>query len=199
MGTLKARVSGVWVPVTQGGLLIPGGVAGEVLVKQSAVNGDAAWGALVQSGTYTPTLTNIAVGTGGSAQNSADYLFVGGPSVGDKGILMVSGRIVFGTTGATLPGVTNNPKASLPVGFNLLHLATTFHVGDIRAAVSGAYDGRVLNDSANGNLVQLFFTQLPVAVANGGVIVSPPSPTFPSTWAAGSEIRWNVSQAAVRV
>lgn len=40
--------------------------------------------------TYTPTLTNIAIGTGGSAANIGRYTFTGGPSVGNKGLLDIS-------------------------------------------------------------------------------------------------------------
>ena len=43
MGVLKARVGADWVTVSQGGLLLPGGVAKQILVKNSATDGDASW------------------------------------------------------------------------------------------------------------------------------------------------------------
>jgi hypothetical protein len=65
----------------------------------------------VDSGSYTPTLTNMDVGTGGSADNSARYTYA-------HGILNCSGTIVFGTSGTTFPGGSNE-KIGLPSGFTI--------------------------------------------------------------------------------
>ncbi len=59
------------------------------------------------SGTYTPTIQGMAVGTGGSANNTAYYSYVGG-------ILVVQGIIQFGTTGVTFPTA---PNIFVPSGF----------------------------------------------------------------------------------
>lgn len=61
MGVLKARVGADWVPVTQGGLLLPGGVAGQVLVKNSATDGDALW----KGGPWTAFAPQLDVAGGG--------------------------------------------------------------------------------------------------------------------------------------
>lgn len=94
MGVLKARVGGVWVPVS----------FGEPIPVR------------VQSGTWTPTLTGIAIGTGGTPLNIAAYTYVGGPNIGDRGIMSARGQVRFGTTGVTLPaGIAID--LTLPTGF----------------------------------------------------------------------------------
>ena len=54
---------------------------------------------------WTPTLTNLAEGTGGSAERSGTYRIAGG-------MCFYSGLIVFGTSGRSL---SNNPTHDLPV------------------------------------------------------------------------------------
>lgn len=72
--------------------------------------------ALFKSGTYTPTLGNMAIGTGGTPINTASYTFVGFPA---GGVLTVEGSIKFGTTAPTLPGASNESIA-LPAGYAML-------------------------------------------------------------------------------
>lgn len=55
---------------------------------------------------YTPTLTNLAVGTGGSAFNAAEYKFTDGEP-------RVRGRFVMGSSGAS---VGSQPRIGLPSG-----------------------------------------------------------------------------------
>lgn len=73
---------------------------------ESAARG-AAGGIL--SGSYTPSLTNVAIGTGGSAANAAVWSF-------DGTHLTVTGRIILGTSGAS---VGTGPRLSTPAGFTL--------------------------------------------------------------------------------
>jgi len=55
MGVLKARVGGAWVNVgVNGGPLPPGGVLGDILVKNSATNSDALWGTTMPKLKLTP-------------------------------------------------------------------------------------------------------------------------------------------------
>lgn len=72
--------------------------------------------ALFTSGTYTPTLANMVIGTGGTPINTAKFTFVGFPA---GGVLTVEGRIKFGTTGTTLPGASVE-TISLPSGYALI-------------------------------------------------------------------------------
>ena len=84
-------------------------------------DGSTAWTSLayarlnVATGTFTPTLTGAAIGTGGTPLNTADYTFVGGPKVGDHGEMIVDGIIQFGTSGQTFPATTTT--VTLPSGF----------------------------------------------------------------------------------
>jgi hypothetical protein len=60
MGVLKARVGGAWVNVgVNGGPLPPGGVLGDILVKQSATLSDATWGTTMPK----LSLTSLVDGT----------------------------------------------------------------------------------------------------------------------------------------
>lgn len=69
----------------------------------------------IQSGLYVPALSGLATGTGGTPQNDADFVYVGGPNVGNVGIITVRWYFRFGTTGQTFPaGAVNVP---LPPGF----------------------------------------------------------------------------------
>lgn len=173
MGVLKVKVGAAWVE-------IPG------------VGGPSA--GVVQSGSYTPTLTSLVVGTGGT--NTADYTFVGGPNVGDKGLLAAQGKIVFGSSGATFPTV--NSRIGLPSGFNLNPNTTTWHIGTIRGVIPGqnGWEGVLGNDSASPGVFQLSFG---ILGTGNSIQMSPASSTFPFTWAATHEIRWMLNVGAVRI
>jgi len=209
MTTLKFRkLDGTWqtVPITgPPGAGVPvGGLAGQVLTKQSATDRDTTWTTpvVMVSGTYVPVCTNFNVGSGG-AINTADYVFIGGPNVGDRGILSVYGYLIFGSSGTTFPPGAGNSKVSLPVGFNFIAnsgVVKTYHAGMIRTSVGGgAWTGFCLTDPSDAHVAQLFYEQISSATASAGIVVSPPTATFPGTWAAASEIRWNVSAMVVRV
>lgn len=61
MGVLKARVSGSWVDLTVGGSSpFPGGVAGDLLVKQSATLNDAIWDSKIPKLELT-SITDVAL------------------------------------------------------------------------------------------------------------------------------------------
>jgi len=68
MGVLKVRSNGAWIDVgVGGGPLPPGGVAGDILVKNSATNSDALWGTAMPrltltSSTAMTTLTQADTG-----------------------------------------------------------------------------------------------------------------------------------------
>jgi hypothetical protein len=136
------------------------------------------------TGTYTPTLTGMAIGTGGSAYNSATYTLV-------PGHLIVQGRLVFGTTGVTLPtasaigvgppsGVTLAPlvAALIPAGICYMTAAGTGYVGSVRAESSS-----LMRFLATGAAVTYTTT-----TATSG--------TIPGTWANGDSISYQFTVPA---
>jgi|SRR5665647_2199949 len=64
---------------------------------------------------YTPTLTGMAVGTGGTPVNTAIYAY-------SNGVLVAEGKIKFGTTGVAFPAVAI--AVSLPPGFEMVTVDT---------------------------------------------------------------------------
>lgn len=151
---------------------------------------------LVEVATYTPVLTSLAPGTGGTPINTADYTFIGPPGLGSKGILNIQGRIAFGTSGQTFP--TSASRVSLPPGFNHLMTATLWHVGLARGSVSGVYEGVTVNDTV-ATLLQFMFASTTSTSAGTPITFSSATATFPAAWAGGNEIRWTAQLNAVRV
>jgi hypothetical protein len=81
-GVLKAKVDGVWVPVTGVGAGVePGGATGQILAKASAADYDTAW-------TSAPVLTGLT--------SSGDVLITGGNVLLNNGISLM-GRNSSGT------------------------------------------------------------------------------------------------------
>lgn len=150
--------------------------------------------AMWESGTYTPTLTSLSVGTGGGATNTADYVFVGGPDTGDEGVLILTGHILFGTSGTTFP--SGSERIGLPAGFNVTPNNSTWHTGNARYLIgSNAWTGVTSNDASNADRVRLFAD----VVSGTGVLENSLTSTVPGSWAAASEIRWTATLNAVRV
>jgi hypothetical protein len=141
--------------------------------------------AQTQIGTYTPTLANCAVGTGGSASNTADYVYVGDPASGGEGIMFIQGSIVLGTSGASMG---TGPTATLPTGFtqNIPAATAVYRQGgcSMEAGASGTVQG----------LVQWSSTTAVAFVVMGSASTYVGTATItsavPGTWAAGNLIRW---------
>lgn len=173
MGVLKAKVGGVWVPVgVQGGP-----------------------NAQVETGSYVPVLTGMAVGTGGSAQNTAGFHYVGGLSAGNAGMLMAAGVIVFGTTGPTFPGVTCT--VSPPPGFAFSSIYTNIRqpIGLVEYVAAGS-------TLSIGHLRWVAANQARIMLQRTDVAYNLPaatSTTAPATWVAGDQILWTINAAVVRV
>lgn len=149
---------------------------------------------LVQTGAYTPVLSNMGVGSGGSASNAATWTFVGGDHVGDPGLLVVSGRLIFGTTGATFPQV-GAESISLPPGFLVNNPSyANVPVGQCLMTVGG--------QNCSAALWRANATSLrPVsqAVTGTNVIWGDPTATVPFAWAAGDLMSWTtIALQAVR-
>lgn len=133
----------------------------------------------VFSGTYTPTLSGMAVGTGGSATNSAVYSFVAGQ-------LTVAGAIIFGTTGTTFPGA--NINISLPSTFVSSDYAASWF-GMCNMAVGGI---TFLGVCSQNTSTTVRFVVLNAAAA-GSLTHLATSTTVPGTWAAGDTIKYRFS------
>lgn len=157
----------------------------------------AAYSPLPSSASYTPTLTNMAVGTGGSAENTARYTFVGGSTVGSKGPMTLQGRIRFGTTGVTLPG-TGVPKIGLPAGFELADFSSTDQTtgswvhGDI-----GTWYTR--HDLRTDSATAMSLVVLECNTTLLRITIEAVSATKPATWVNGDFIAWTAFMIAERV
>lgn len=138
----------------------------------------------VQSGTWTPTLANANVGTGGAARNEAYYTYVGGPATGDKGLMSITHTLILGSSGGS---VSATVTATLPTGF----------VVDPDAIDSNAQRWGIVTYSAGG--VSAFGPILRQGTGTVGYQVynaastylttSNLSSTVPGSWAAGDSLR----------
>ena len=147
---------------------------------------------LVESDTYTPTWTNLAVGTGGSATNSAEYRWIGGTETGDVGILSISGAVTLGTSGAS---VTGTPSATLPAGFEM---QTASNSGTHRLGLCTFGNNSIGAVQRVASVPGSFgFTALTASGTYLGVATI--SSTVPLTWAAGDFIRYDFMVSAIRV
>lgn len=150
-------------------------LTGEVLTQADIA-------ALFASGTYTPTLGNMAIGTGGTPTNTAKYTFVGFPA---GGILTVEGSIKFGTTGVTLPSGPSE-TVSLPSGYALIdtnpssELSSTVTFVDVSGGV--AMKGMIRPNTTTTLRMVL------INVSGANLVVNDVSATTPFTWAVSDEI-----------
>jgi hypothetical protein len=134
---------------------------------------------LISSGTYTPTLQNITLGVGGTPVNSARWMAIGGPDVGDAVLLDIQGTIRLGTTGALNSSV---PLISLPPGYTMsLVNPTLWGVGSCRlidASLPGAWEGYLKMSTATTLGVYCLNVGGAYAVENGVQTLLP----FGSAW-----------------
>lgn len=148
--------------------------------------------AVVQGGSYTPGLTAINIGTGGSALNVGYYTYVGGPSVGDRGVLSAGGQITLGTTGASVGGPC---EIHLPPGFNTVIAGSSPPMAQINYNNGAAeYQGyaHILNTNSR---LQLYYWGVSGTLIARALIGA----TLPFTWAAGHFMRWSTTLPVVRV
>ena len=161
---------GIWiVDMGQGRLLGIGTIAGSPTVTIQDV--------------YQPTLTGMAVGTGGSALNTARYVYNGGANVGDWGMISIWGTVTFGTTGRTFP---TNPFMALPPGFNFSYDVTR-GVGlvDFRDSSTPANNRYGVLNPASSSVVRpsiVGFSNAPSTITT----------TTPFTWDNGDSIFWQL-------
>lgn len=143
------------------------------------------------SGSYTPSLTNLSIGTGGNPQNLAEYTYVGGANVGQNGLLIAMGTIELGTSGT----VGNAPTLAMPTGFVL----------DLVSGSNNPIGAARLSDVSTGAntrqaLVYPSTTGTIRFITDGfGSTVGSITATSPFTWAAGDLIAWNFAARVTRV
>lgn len=150
-------------------------------------------GAAIRSGTYTPNIDNLNIGSTGNF-NSCEYTFNGGIATGDKGLLFLSGQITLGT-GAVMG---TSPSIALPSGFNIDLRVNSEHAvipGHVTMLVGGSSVGYM-------GLCQYFSQNRIQFTAQNGATpprISSITATNPDTWTAGDDIYYNVVFPAVRV
>jgi hypothetical protein len=143
--------------------------------------------ALFTSGTYTPTLGNMAIGTGGTPTNTASYTFVGFPA---GGVLTVEGSIKFGTTAPTLPGASVE-TISLPSGYTMINtdinnlLMSQVIFNDVSA---GAKNFGVLGSATTTTLTFYSSTVSGTLLTTSGITAA-----IPFAWAVSDEIFYRFS------
>jgi hypothetical protein len=155
-----------------------------------------------ESDTYTPTLTDMAIGSGSNATNTASYTFTGGDATSDVGVMVIHGVIGFGITGPTLPGA--DPQISLPAGFEFTGPAydsgdsgASSPVGEAIYDLGSNFYGPLLYRSATTFTPYTLGTGTSYALTSNAIRSSL---SYPSTWEAGaSVIRWTVTARCVRV
>ena len=131
--------------------------------------------------TYTPTLTNIAVGTGGSAKNEGRYIRLGSLVMFEIQITLGTsgGSVSSGAIGATLPPITQ--QAANHCSFS----------ARLRDAGTAIFD--TLTDNSTLGRVEVYAVLTSGAYASGAT----PSSTVPFTWAANDEVViWGFYEAA---
>lgn len=139
---------------------------------------------------YTPSLSGITIGTGGTPQNVGGYAFAGGANVGDDGILSAFGTIQLGTSGFSV----TSPVIGLPPGFALTTPAGSFRFG-LCYMVAGA------SGTVHGSMQRISATEIaPVLYVASGTYLSHQavSGTVPGTWAANNFLTWVATMAVVR-
>lgn len=156
--------------------------AAELNVIVAAVEGS--------SGTYTPTLGNMVIGTGGTPTNTASYTFVG---AAEAGILTVEGKIKFGSTAPTLPGASAE-TISLPAGYSLIEtdslaeLLSNVFYNDVSGSVN--FKGTLY--PASSTTLTLFVTSVSGSQITNAALTA----TVPFTWAINDEIKYRFAARA---
>lgn len=201
MGVLYARSGGAWVPVVgQDEVWIaadpPTDAGVELWYDTDDPGQSAATVARWEAAAYTPTLAGMVVGTGGGAQNAARYTYIGGPNVGDYGCLMAEGRILFGTTGATLPGA-GAETISLPPGFDHALFIGLAPIGIAHATRMGVSTDPMMLTDQGGALIRVWAYRTDGAFPT---LIDPNvTGAVPIAWAVGDAIDWCISTQVRRV
>src|SRR5690606_9307400 len=126
-----------------------------------------------------------------NAINEATWSYSGGPSSGDSGQMIVTGRLVWGTAGTrTYP--TAASRIHLPSGFVSASVNTSIEAPSFWRGPSSTGVIRIqTNTNAAIHLLRLTTSGADASVAN-------PTATTPHTWAPGDTVVWSVALQVVR-
>lgn len=161
-------------PVGTGTVSVPIGKAGSNAQALQAQTGITTTSAKV--GGWTPSWTNVNVGTGGSANNIAYY------EVAD-GKMTIEAEWTLGTTGASVSGV---PTLDMPTGWKLRYSSATarnYHYGIVRMVLGGTTYLGYLARASDTTLRVEAMTADTTNVQSRTI-----SATAPATWAAGDRM-----------
>lgn len=147
--------------------------------------------ALVDSGTYTPTLTGMVAGTGGSPANTAIWVYTGGPNTGDIGHLHLEWLFRFGSSGQTFPTA---PTISLPSGFNFVSVDSNRPIGQCSLTDDSASAASRLGQLTPQAAGTFRVRQGGHSGGFGGLTT-----TSPFTWASNDSINGALDAYVVRV
>lgn len=138
--------------------------------------------AAVVSGSYTPTWTGVVPGSGTGFLNVGNYSWVGGPDVGDVGLLTININMRFGATSPTFPSGSGT-IVSIPSGFNITATSSLSSSG--LPVGFCAFDPATAGDILYGYATRQSATTLACLFQDltTGKLVSP-NATIPFTWAA---------------
>jgi hypothetical protein len=138
---------------------------------------------------FVPSITNVNKGATGT--NNAVYQFSGGPNVGDRGHLEVSGSLVFNGAGAAITGL--RPVWTVPAGFQLTSYITAGSGWFVSPGAGVLWPLRAYSLSATTVCFFLDTTGSTYTFANDL------SATVPVPVAAGTSLHWHYESAAIRV
>jgi hypothetical protein len=155
--------------------------------KRLTLYNGTAWVVLVDlGGTYSPTLTNIAIGGGSGGANTALWSY-------SAGVLAVEGSLRFSNSGASVSG---SPVVTIPPGYTIADQSNTFSARILGSAyfvdggTSDSYGIVRINDATSVSINAL-------TVSGSKLIRSGLSATVPFTWASTDEIKYGYTVAAV--
>lgn len=138
------------------------------------------------SGTYTPVLLNMAIGTGGSPDNTATYRYA-------NGLLSVWGHIDFGTTGATLPGASTE-AIGFPPGYTSDLPLAGMVIGMVRMNIGGDdFMGPLLGGTGSEATLRSFHL-----INSIWIDTNPIGATSPATWAGDDWITYHFTVPVTR-
>jgi hypothetical protein len=143
----------------------------------------AVWRVEIASGSYTPTVDNLTLGTGGT--NSAVWAY-------SRGVLTIGGLITLGTGGA----VSGNILISYPSGFQGDPVYETDHpIGSAFFGGGGSNFAGSMTYSSAARMKPIVHKYDPTGVnANSYVSISGTGSAIPfSSWASGYDVRWNAT------
>lgn len=148
----------------------------------------------IQRGTYTPSWTSVAPGTGGTMVNTVTYQVLDAGHALAEGVMNIGCQLRYGTTGATMFAAL--PRFTLPSGWTIRSnapIVTTFVIGTALLIPQG-----VLANAVHALAVRVSDTTIGVQMLTASSTFIGFTSTTPFTWAAGDVVLINVQGLPVR-